>query len=114
MVNWLTLGEPVSSSGINSLTILYYVVGIIAVIAAGLWGLKKYNDGQRDKWQKQGNKEQQLLDKLDQNINATAKNTAAIEKSSERLADFVTSVNDRFNVHDLRIMRLEDKFDGKK
>ncbi len=94
---------------IGGLTGAYYVIAIMALFVAAWWAVHKYNDRQRDKWVQQGSKEQRLSDNLEANTDAALKNTTAIEGLSVKLGDFVATADERFDGHDRRITRLEDK-----
>ena len=107
MTNVFLLAEA-TAGGTNSLVVLYYVVGIAALLIAGLWALKKYNDNQRKEWIEQGDKERNLADRLEANTRAAAANTMSIDKLSEKLDRFSDSVQQQLNGHDKRMSRLED------
>ena len=103
---WLILAaQSATPSGIEP---LYYVVGILAALIAGLWALKKYNDKQREKWIGQGKQEQDLADQLQKNAEATKVNTTAIDKLVGRIDGFAARVDSQLNGHDKRIEKLEE------
>lgn len=106
MVSFL-LAQGISTSLENSLTPLYYGIGILALILSGLWALKRYTDHQRQENIKQGTREQQLSDKLDANTKAADKNTASIEKLGEKFDSFSSNIDKRLTLADYRIDKLE-------
>ena len=85
-----------------------YAVSILAAVIAGLWALKKYNDKQREKWIHQGKQEQDLMDQLAKNAEATKINTTAIDKLVGRIDGFAARVDSQLNGHDKRIEKLEE------
>lgn len=106
---WLILAvQQSATSGPSGVEPLYYVVGILAALVAGLWALKKYNDKQREKWIHQGKQEQDLSDQLEKNAEATKVNTAAIDKLVGRMDGFASQINSQLNGHDKRIEKLEE------
>lgn len=106
---WLILAvQQSATSGPSGVEPLYYVVGILAAVIAGLWALKKYNDKQKDKWIHQGKQEQDLADQLQKNAEATKVNTTAIDKLVGRIDGFAARVDSQLNGHDKRIEKLEE------
>lgn len=103
---WLTIEQSAGSTAGEPF--YYYAISILAVIIAGLWALKKYNDKQREKWISQGKQEQDLADQLDKNAEATKVNTAAIDKLVGRIDGFAARVDNQLNGHDKRIEKLEE------
>jgi len=91
-----------------SLVPLYYVAGILALIAGGLWTLKRYADNQREQNILQGSKEATLVDKLEANTKAADKNTASIEKLGEKFDAFSSTIDKRLTLIDYRVDKLEE------
>lgn len=111
MVSFL-LAQGVGSGLENSLTPIYYGIGILALIVSGLWALKRYTDHQRQENITQGTREQQLFDKLDANTKAADKNTASIEKLGEKFDSFSSAIDKRLTLADYRLDKLEEKVSG--
>lgn len=93
----------------DSLTPLYYALGILVPIIGGLWALKRYADSQRQQNIQQGTREQKLADKLDSAIVSTDKNTASLEKLGEKFDSFSSAIDKRMTLADYRLDKLEEK-----
>jgi hypothetical protein len=98
-----------SASLSDSLTPLYYAIGILLPIIGGLWALKRYADNQRQQNVQQGVREGQLVDRLDANTKAAEKNTASIEKLGEKFDSFSSAIDKRLTLADYRLDKLEEK-----
>lgn len=92
----------------SSLIPLYYGVGILIPIIGGLWALRRYAANQREQNVQQGVKEGQLVDRLDANTVAANKNTASIEKLSEKFDSFASNIDKRLTLADYRLDKLEE------
>lgn len=93
----------------DSLTPLYYAVGILIPILGALWALKRYADSQRQQNIQQGAREAKLVDNLELNTKAAEKNTASIEKLGEKFDSFSAAIDKRLTLADYRLDKLEEK-----
>lgn len=107
MVNYLAAAQSFDLAA--GLVPLYYAIGILALVFGGLWQLKRYNDKQREDFRKRGVQEQALSDKLDANTKAADKNTASIERMSEKFDSFSVDMGKRVTLLDYRVEQLEGK-----
>lgn len=110
MVNAALIASAATGSAMTELVPMYYGIGILALIISGLWALKRYTDHQKQQNITQGNREQQLSDKLDANTKAADKNTASIEKLGDKFDTFSSAIDKRLTLVDYRVDKLEETF----
>lgn len=92
----------------DNLVPLYYITAIIISVGTGIWGLSRWFEKQRTKWQQEATHDAHISEELAANTAAAMKNTAAITLLTQEMGAFAQRVDKELNGHGNRISRLEE------
>lgn len=105
---FLAASDPSGSALSNSTVLVYYIIGILAIIFGAIAGGYKIYQKQKRHWTDEGITRATQSRAIEENNNQLRENTEAIGKLTQNLSDFVTKVNSDLNGLGHRIRRLED------
>lgn len=91
----------------DSLLPLYYMSAIIVSVGTAVWGLLRWHEQQRQKWQAEAANDAHIGDELKNNTEAAKRNTEAIDRLSVKLDQFASRVDAQLSDHNSRISRME-------